>query len=352
MATSRQKQRDPESAGASALGSRIAFFGAGTLVARELRSLLDSRGFPALSVKLFDAEREGSLGEYDGEALITTVPDRDTIVDLDIAFMCGSIADTTRYIRWPEQRGFVAVDLSGASRSRKEVPVIHTEINPDLLSPGPSVVAAPHPVAHNLATLVAAARGAAPVSRAEVLALRPVSDMGDKAIDELYRQTVALLNFSEAPTEVFGRQMAFNVLPSSGMIGDRIEEFDAGMAEEAARILGMETCALRVTSAFVPVFHGHSLSVTLTFDRPVTSGEITERLASTPGVRHVEDPSRFSPAELVGEEDVAVLGPTIDARRPERAGFWVFCDNLKGGAALNVVRIAERLVELRRESAP
>ena len=313
MSSSRERPRRA-SVETETFGSKIAFFNANTLVARELRSLLENRGFPTMSVKLFDAQDKGTLSEYGGEALVATSPSEEATLDLDIAFMCGSASDTVRYLDWAAQRGFIAVDMSGASRTRLEVPTIHTEINPGEMRPESSIVAAPHPVSHNLATLVAPAREAGRISSVDALALRPASDMGEKAISELYQQAIGLLNLCEVPKEVFGRQMAFNVLPSTGMLQSRVEEFDRRMTEESARILGMDSSMFSVTSAFVPVFHGHALSVTMVF-----------------------------------EEAVAVLGPVLDERHPNRAGFWTFCDNLKGGATLNVVRIAERLTDMRRE---
>ena len=331
-----------------AYGSKIAFFGATTLLARGIRSLLESRGFPTSDVKLFGTESRGVLGEYAGEAIVVSTPDEESIPDLDIAFMCGGVSETSRYLGWAERKGFIALDLSGASRGRLNVTTVHAEINPEAIGPEAHIIASPHAVSHNLSSLIAAVRSAGTIARVEALALRPAADMGESAISELYKQTVALLNFSSIPQEVFGRQLAFNVLPSQSLPQSRAEEFDRRIQEETARILGMDEALFAVTSAFVPVFHGHALSVAVAFDGSVEAKTLAAAMKAARGLRLVEDPGLFSPVEPAGEEGVAVLGPSEDTHRSERFTFWIFCDNLKDGAALNAVRVAERIADMQR----
>ena len=111
-------------------GARIAFFGSTSLLAREVRSCLERRAFHAAGVKLYDRAGEGTLSDFDGEALVVTRPDEEEILGLDIAFMCGTHAETEPYLDWPSLHGYVAIDLSGASRSRPGVPLVHADINP------------------------------------------------------------------------------------------------------------------------------------------------------------------------------------------------------------------------------
>lgn len=329
-------------------GTKIAFFGPTTLLAREIRSLLETRGFPTSGVKLFGIEDKGALGDYRGEALVVTSPDEESIVGLDIAFMCGGSSETSRYLDWAERRGFVALDLSGASRGRPDVATVHTEINPEAIGPEAPIIASPHAVSHNLSSLIATVRQAGEIVQVDAVALRPASDMGEAAINELWKQTVALLNFSSLPQDVFGRQMAFNVLPSQSLPQSRAEDFDRRVLEEAAGILGMDAAIFSLTSAFVPVFHGHALFVAVAFDGPVEMKALAASMKSARGIRLVEDPGQFSPVGLAGEEEVAVLGPCEESHRPGRVSFWCFCDNLKGGAALNAARLAERVADMRR----
>lgn len=335
-------------------GSRIAFFGSTSLLAKEIRSALERRSFHAADVKLYDEEGVGTLSEYEGEALLAVRPDEDAIVGLDIAFMCGTPGQTAPYLDWPLRRGFVAIDLSGASRGRSGVPLVHTEINPGAITGGngggaavPAIIGSPHPISHNLASLVAALREEGEVVEVEAFALRPASELGEPGIDELYRQTVSLLNFASVPQEVFGRQLAFNVLPSTGAPREGDGPLDERIEAETAALLDLEPGRVTIRSAFVAIFHGHALAVTLEFANPPSLEALRSRIGSTRGLRLVEEVADFSPVDLAGEEAVALTPPRAEARRPRRVRLWSFCDNLKGGAALNAVRIAERVADIR-----
>ncbi|MFQ5700914.1 MAG: Asd/ArgC dimerization domain-containing protein [Acidobacteriota bacterium] len=338
-------------------GARIAFFGPLTLLAREIRTALEGRAFPIADVKLFDEGAEGTLGEFAGEAVVVTRPEENA--GIDIAFMCGSARETVPYLDWPSRDGFVAIDLSGAARERAQIPIVHAEINPGDIVRGANgksggcpaqVIAAPHAVSHNLSTIGASAARAGRLQRIEAVSLRPASDLGQEAVDELYRQTLGLLNFSDVPKEVFGRQLAFNVVPSTSVSRSRAEGFDERVREETRRILGLAPGSVCLASSFVPVFHGHALFVTLTFREKVDHDALKNVMGAMRGLRVVEDGDDFSPVDLAGTEDIAVMDLAPDGKHPERATLWCFCDNLKGGAALNAVRIAERVTDIARKA--
>lgn len=333
-------------------GPTLAFFGSMSLMAKEIRSVLESRAFPAGDVKLYDESEEGAITEFAGEAVVVTRPDEEAILGVDIAFLCGSRARMTPYLDWPGRRGYVGIDMSGASLDRSGVPLVHAGINPEAIRDGgpggavPPLIGAPHAVSHNLATVVEAARRVGRVTALEAVALRPVSEMGDKGIDELYQQTVAVLNFSPVPQEVFGRQIAFNILPAPGT--PQAEPWqEERISAETARMLAMDPGRISLTSAFLPMFHGHATAVSLQFEHPVDAGALAAAFGAAGSLRLVTDPALATPVDLAGEERVAVLGMEAVRHRPEQVRLWTFCDNLKGGAALNAVRIAERLVEQR-----
>ena len=333
-------------------GTRLGFFGSMTLLAREMRSVLESRAFPAADVRLFDAAAEGTLSEFGGEALVVTRPDEDAIPGLDIAFLCGTAAEMAPYLDWPARWGFTAIDLSGAAFDRG-APLVHAGINPaDIASGGVPVplIAAPHAVAHNLVTLAAAARGAASVASIDAVAFRPVSEMGEKGIEELQGQTVGLLNFTEVPNEVLGRQVAFNLVPSPGVPSSRAEGFEERIQREVSVLAGLETNRVSLASAIAPLFHGHAMHVALRFGQPVTREGLSAAFEQSREVRLVTDPEAFSPVDLAGEETLAIGFLQVD-ETSRRAGFWSFCDNLRGGALLNAVRLAERLADLRMETS-
>lgn len=338
----------------AAAGARVAFFGPTTLLAREIRQSLEGGAFPVADVRLYDDVDEGALAEFAGEALVVTRPDEEALGGLDLAFMCGPASRTAGYLPWAGRHGFVAIDLSGASSGREGVPLVHVGINPgDIASGGRPhpIIAAPQALAHNIAAIGSAARGAGVLERIDAVGLCPASDLGDKAVDELYRQTVALLNFASVPTEEFGRQQAFNILPSAGVAPGGVPRTADLLRDETRRLLGLDAGAVAIDTAFAPLFHGHACHLALTFARPIDAGAARDALAGTRGIRVIEDPASFSPVDLTEETGIAVLMAGAEDGASRRVALWTFCDNLRGGAALNAVRIAERVADLRAENA-
>jgi len=338
-------------------GARIALFDSGTLVGQEVRALLQSRVFPATDVRLYDARKPGAIDGFDDEALLVSVPDEEAILDLDIAFLCGPSDSTAGYLDWPARRGFVAIDMSGASLGRPGVPLVHTEINAGDIAPGPSretrrpanLIGSPHPVAHNLASIASLIPARNRPVGADVTALLPASELGKAGIDELHQQTVGLLNFTSVPQEVFGRQLAFNVLASGGS-GVPLRSTDERIAGEAARLLRLDPERVRCCSALVPVFHGHVSHVTLELRGEPDLDGIREAISASRDVSLAEDDHRFSPVGVADVEGVTVHGLRQDPGRPGRVSFWCVCDNLKWGATLNAVRIAERVADLLKDA--
>ncbi len=340
-----------------AVGSRVGLFGSTSLQAREMRAILEGRALPVVDLKLYDDQGEGTIAEFDGEALLVARPDEELAAGLDVALLCGTRAQTLPYLDWPARRGFVAVDVSGASSGRPGVPLIHMDINPGEVAakeggrPAP-LIASPHPVSHNVATVCHALARHGAIRRIDAFSLLPAADRGEPGIQELYDQTLGLLNFASVPKDTFGRQIAFNALPAQDVTEGGPDGIPgAAPRTEIAALLGMEPSAVMTSSVYVAIFHGHAHALTVTFERPVRREELHEGLAGDAAIRMVDDPDSFSPVDLAGQDTVAVNGLRADPLLPERVSLWIFCDNLKGGAALNAVRIMERVIELRREGS-
>jgi len=340
-ATREAKVSEAQSTGVAA-GPRIALFGSTSLLAREMRSILEGRALPRLDLRLYDEGGEGTIAEYDGEALLVGRPDEDLAAELDVALLCGTPAQTLPYLAWPARRGFVAVDASGASTGRPGVPLVHMDINPGAIATNEtgkpaSLIASPQPLSHNIAVVCHALSRHGAIRRIDAFSLLPAADRGEPGIQELYDQTLGLLNFASVPRDTFGRQIAFNALPSP----------DAGTTGvEIATLLEIDPAAVVTRSAWVPIFHGHAHSLTVTLDRPARTEALQEDLAGDASIRVVDDPDDFSPVDLAGRDTVTVHALAADPAAPDRVSLWCFCDNLKGGAALNAVRIMERVIEL------
>jgi len=329
----------------AARGAHLAMFDAQTLVAKGVRDHLVGRAFPIASMRFFSSrpDPEVNLTEFAGEAMFVSEPDPEALGPLDIAFFCGSRPDGERYLAWPRQRGFTAIDLTSAARPQNDEPPINVAVNADRLPSEPRVVATPHPIALMLSTVLAAAHRGCGLMGAVVTALQPVSEAGEEGINELYRQTLGLLNFQEWPQEVFGRQLAFNLVPAfaygRGPVPGRI---DAREIEEEVRLIAGPGFDLSIGAVLAPVFHCHAAMVRLVLAPGRRPAELAAALAASADIKLDAAAVRATPVDRAGQAGVLVAGPW-PAGAPDACWIWVVSDNLQAGAALNAVRIAEAL---------
>src|SRR5260221_10565714 len=196
--------------------AHLALFDATTLIAKGVKEQLLARKFPIASVRLYTSHEdpEQNLTEFGEEAMVVSRPDPEALGPLDIAFLCGASDEGARYLDWPERGKCVAIDLTIASTEASGIPLVNADVNPAAIIARPGVLAAPHPIAHALSSLLAPIQRGPGLLEAAAVVLQPASDAGDAGIEELYRQTASLMNFQDLPTAVFGRQLAFNLLPA------------------------------------------------------------------------------------------------------------------------------------------
>ncbi|MBI3449553.1 MAG: hypothetical protein HY049_11645 [Acidobacteria bacterium] len=327
-------------------GLRIAFFGAMAPLAREVRERLESASLPASRVSLYDSgEFEGSVTEFDGEAMIVQRAEPALVEDCDLAFICSSSdARSVEYVDWIARAGGIAVDLAGATRGRSGVPLVNCDVNPEALRAGGRVFAVPGSLAHPLSTILHRLSLADMVRRAEATIFRPAAEFGERGVEELHRQTVALLSFAEIPRDVLGRQSAFNLFPIS-LLGETGREVEESTRRDVLGVLRDRDIPLAVRVIQAPVFHGHAYSIHVEFDG-AHSAEAMARALRQEGVVSVsgEDDGR-SPAELAAEPGIWVAEV---APEPQGGGAWIWAvtDAIRSGVALNAVRVAGLLAEI------
>lgn len=324
--------------------AHVALFDATTLAARGVKDQLAARGFPAASIRLFtsSADASSNLTEFKGEPMLVTEPDIDTLENLDIAFLCGSPVDGARYLDWAGRVGFVAVDLSGAAASGA-APLVNASVNPEAILQGPGVIATPHPIAQILSTVLAAVRKRCGLQEAIVVVLQPASHHGEPGIDELYKQTASLLSFADMPREIFGRQLAFNLIP--GFAAEETQGWDALHADLAEEVRGITggSYALGVQVIQAPVFHGHAVMAHVVLDSGRSADDLAACFADGDEFQLERRGERATPVERAGEGGI-LIGGIRPGARPASFWIWVVCDDLAGGTALNAVRIAEMLL--------
>jgi aspartate-semialdehyde dehydrogenase len=324
----------------------IALFDSSTLIGKGVKSHLALRKFPVGKVLLFDTgavEGGGNLSEFSGEPMLAARPALEEMERIDLAFLCGRPGSGRDYLDWPGRSRFVAIDLTLSANALATVPVVNAAVNLDAMKGHAGVVASPHPVSQFLSTVFAPISRRLPLSEVVSVVMQPVSEEGEKGIEELYRQTVGLLSFTEVPKDLFGRVLAFNLVPASLAAGEGAG--DDWVAREVSAILGQPGFPHAVKILLVPVFHCHAFVSRVRFREPVAPHRLREVLGEESSIRVQEGGGGATPAELVGEEKIVLGEIRPDPSAPESFWIWGITDNLATGASLNAVRIAEGLVE-------
>ena len=323
----------------------IALFDASTLVGKGVKSHLAGRRFPVGKVRLFDTgavEEGGNLSEVAGEPVLATRPVREEMDRVDLAFYCGPAGTGRDFLDWAGRGGFVAIDLTLSANVMEKVPVVNASVNPGAVKEHSGLLASPHPVSQFLSTVLAPIVRSLPLEDVVSLVMQPASEAGDLGIEELYRQTVGLLNFTEVPKDLSGRVLAFNLVPAS--LAAREGAPEGWIAREVAAILRGRAFLHAIKILLVPVFHCHAFVSRLRFRDPVPLERIREALEEEPSIRIRDGAGGATPAELAGEEKIVLGEIRPDPSVPGGVWFWGITDNLAAGASLNAVRIAEELV--------
>jgi len=330
---------------AAARKAHVALFDAQSLIAKGVRERLVERSFPIASVHLYTSQPdpEANLTEFGGQAMLVAHADFDALAPLDIAFLCGTRPEGALYLDWPGRKGFAAIDLTTASRAAEGVPLVNAAVNPEAIPEAPGLIGTPHPIALVLSTVLSAIRRGCGLAEASIVALQPVSECGEEGIRELYQQTLALLNFKDLPREVFGHQLAFNLVPdflyggAGPPGGAATEELEAEITQVTGGGFG-----LSLSIALAPVFHCHAAMARVVLPPKRGRKDLLAALGAAPDVRVHERGEGATPMERAGEPGILVAG--VRQAGPENAFWlWVVADNLASGAALNAVRIAEAL---------
>ncbi|HXH27467.1 MAG TPA: Asd/ArgC dimerization domain-containing protein, partial [Candidatus Polarisedimenticolia bacterium] len=317
------------------------------LTGKGIKELLVSRSFPTASVRLFATrtDPEANLTEFAGEAMLVTEPDPDALGRLDLAFFCGTPDEGARYLDWPRQRGFVGIDLTTASNGAEGVPLVNMTVNPEEVSPAPGIIATPHPIAQLVSNLLApVVQGCGPVEAAAVV-FQPASECGEGGIEELYQQTLGLLNFQDQPQRIFGRQLAFNLIPAS-IYGSGTEPGGARRRhlEQEVRKVARGDYRLSLQVVLAPVFHGHAALLHLVLPPGVSKDALLGCYSDSDEVTLGRPGEPATPVERAGQPGVRI-GVIDPGGSPSTYWIWAVSDNLVSGTALNAVRIAETLLE-------
>lgn len=326
----------------------VAVVGATNLVGQAVLDLLAERQFPASRVFAVDAgDHEGETASFGNLALELHGLDDFAFDQVDLAiFVAGS--DVSRnHVAEAGKAGASVIDFSGVFRLDEEVPLIVPEVNGSTLADWESLslVSLPNCTVTPLARALKALDSHG-IERVSVSTYQSVSGSGQLAMEELANQTTALFNQRESEIEVYPKRIAFNLLPVIGAIdAEGVTEEERSVMLELPRLLGKPELSVDVTCVRVPVFFGHAWSVQVDTATPLDADRARKLLAAA-GLHIVDDASRpdgfATPMEVAGNEQL-----WVSRVRSTRHGlaFWLVADNVRAGAALNAVRVAEHLLQ-------
>jgi len=329
---------------------KVAVIGATGAVGQVFLKIAEERKFPMDALRLCASERSlGKKLKFNGEDIAVELCDEKLLQDVDFAFISAS-GDVSREIApMAAKNGAVAIDDSSAFRMDKSVPLVVPEVNAEDLLSHKGIVSIPNCSTTPLVMTLKPLMRHATVRRVIADTFQSVTGTGTAALQEMQEQSSQILNDESVNPSAYPHQIAFNVLP-------HIEPFQENgytreemkMVYETRKILHDDSLMVSATCVRVPVAVSHSESIHIEFDRPITPNQVREILSEEPGVRVVDDP--FSdvypmPIDAAGTDEVLVGRIRRDVSHPNGIALWVVCDNLRKGAALNAIQIAEQMME-------
>lgn len=327
---------------------RVAILGATGAVGAELLELLASRHFPLADLKLLASPRSaGTIIPFGGENLpVEAVGDRSFDgVDLVLASAGGSISKL-----WAPKAvdaGAIVIDNSSAFRMEPNVPLIVPEVNPEAIANHQGIIANPNCTTILMTVAVWPLHQVQPVQRIVAATYQSASGAGARAMAEVEAQARAILQGETPKTEIFPYPLAFNLFPHNTKMNDLgYCEEEMKMVNETRKIFGTQDIRITATCVRVPVLRAHSEAINLEFAQPFSPIKAKEILSHSPGVKVVEDweANYFPmPIDASGKDDVLVGRIRQDISHPCGLEIWLSGDQIRKGAALNAVQIAELL---------
>jgi aspartate-semialdehyde dehydrogenase len=327
---------------------RVAVVGATGAVGTEMIQVLEERSFPVGElVPLASARSEGNEVMFRDQSIPVKVLEDDSFHEVDLALFSAGASVSQEFGPVAVQAGTVVVDNSSAWRLDPNVPLVVPEVNAHALSGHQGLIANPNCSTIQMVVALKPLHDAARITRIIVTTFQSVSGTGKEAMEELIEQSRQLLSFSEAKVQVYPYQIAFNCLPHiDDFLPNGYTKEEMKMVHETRKIMGEPSLPITATTVRVPVLICHAESVNIETESKVSANEARALLAAAPGVQLYDDPSRNIyplPIEVVGTDAVYVGRVREDESVSNGLNLWIVADNLRKGAALNAVQIAEEL---------
>jgi len=332
------------------MGYKVAVVGATGNVGREILDILAERNFPADEVVAVASRRShGVECSFGDKTLKVKALDHFDFSDVDICLMSAGGAVSKEWSPKIAAQGAVVIDNSSAWRMDPDVPLIVPEVNADAVTgfTKKNIIANPNCSTAQLVVALKPLHDKAKIKRVVVATYQSVSGAGKDAMDELFSQSKAVFTLDEVQTKKFPKRIAFNVIPHIDVfMEDGYTKEEWKMVVETKKILDPKI-KLTATCVRVPVFIGHSEAVNIEFEQPISADEARDILRNAPGITVIdkrEAGGYATPIEAVGEYDTYVSRIREDVTIENGLSMWVVSDNLRKGAALNAIQIAESMI--------
>lgn len=328
----------------------FAIVGATGVVGRELIKLIEERKLPISKLKLFSSHRSaGTRLSFNSQEIIVQELTHDSFNHIDIALFSAGSKISQKYAPYAVASGCIVIDNSNMWRMDARCPLVIPEVNPNVLSDHNGIIANPNCSTIQLLVALAPIHTIATLKRIVVSTYQAVSGTGQKGINEIEQQTRQLFNLQSPETIVYPHRIAFNCIPhvDEFLENDYTRE-EIKIANETIKIFDDPTIKITATCVRVPVFYGHSESVNIETEEKISPQHARAILSQSPGIYVYDNPKENmypTPVDAAGE-DLTFVGriredPTIE----NGLNLWIVADNIRKGAALNTVQIAETLIQ-------
>lgn len=329
----------------------MAVVGATGAVGNEMIGTLASRKFPIEKLRLFASERsEGKQIQFGDMMIPVETLNEKSFEGVDIALFSAGAERSKVWAPLAARSGCVVIDNSSQWRMDPEVPLVVPEVNPQDLVWHKGIIANPNCSTIQMVVVLKPIHDAARIKRVVVTTFQSVSGTGQKAINELMQQTTDLLNFREVTCNVYPYQIAFNILPHiDSFLDNGYTKEEMKMVNETKKIIGDSTIRVTATTVRVPVFRCHSESLNIETEKKLTPHEVRAILSTAPGVIVYDAPDKNIypiPLDVAGKDETYVGRIREDETIEHGINMWIVADNLRKGAALNAVQIAEKLIKM------
>jgi len=321
------------------------------MVGQAMLSILAERHFPVAHVKALASERsKGLTVPYNGSSITLEAIDEKAFKGIDVALFAASTDIALMYGPIAAEAGALVIDNSSAWRMKENVPLVVPEVNREDIRDNEGIIANPNCCAVPLTVVLNPLKNAAGIERVLVSTYQSASGAGRALVEELAEQTKAIADGTEPQVVIYPYQLAYNVVPGGWHPeADGYNEEEVKIANETRKILHMPELLIAATCVRVPVPVGHGESVFVETTRKISADEVRALLGSSPGIIVEDDPHAKiypTPHHVAGTDEVYVGRIRNDPSSKNGLALWLVSDNLRKGAALNAVQIAEHAIEL------